>query len=222
MSRSEWVLGLVLAAILVVVAYFAITFWLGPDDVAVQTDVPETMVTRPAQVVPGPTAAFVERTALLAFGIAQQEMLTWSNDATLLSVKATFPYGNAVEDVTSGESNWVFSFVSASLNKIRTVSVVSGTVNVVGDRELEIAVSPAGIGFWRLDSDEVLELFMQEGGNDFLQQDSVATLNMALTTDNESGRVEWLVSLFGDQTGRSLTLRMDAGSGELLDRVGAP
>jgi hypothetical protein len=40
---------------------------------------------------------------------------------------------------------------------------------------------------------------------------------MMLSTSNETGRIEWFVSLFGDQTLGSLTMRIDATSGEVLE-----
>ena len=222
MSRTEWILGIVLAALLIVVAYFAITFWLNPsedDPVAAATEMAST---RPAELVPVPTSAFVEETALFAFGIAQQQVFSWSNDAVLLSVKATFPYGSALENINDGRSSWTVTFYSPAKGAAQTVSVVSGAVNVVGERSMEAKPEPAGIGGWRLDSDEILTIFLQQGGEEFLEQNNVSTLTMALTTDNPTGRVEWLVSLFGDQTNRSLTLRMDAGSGEIFERIAAP
>ena len=219
MSRTEWILGLVLAALLIAVGYFAIAYWLGPSDLPVTVDGTVVAPTRAVEVGAVPTPAFVGDTALLAFGLAQQEIAGWEADAILLSAKATFPYGNALEDSREGRSNWTFTFYSPAAAQVKTVSVVAGTVSGVGERAVEEAFTPAGVGGWRLDSNEILALFLEQGGEEFLSQNNVSTLTMALTTDNESGRIEWLIALFGDQTNRSLTMTMDAGSGETLEIV---
>ena len=212
-------MGLVLAALLLAVGYFAFAYWLGPTNVPVTTDGTLAAPTRFSEASVPPTPAFVGDTALLAFGLAQMEMVAWQDDVQLLNAKATFPYGNAQEDIEQGRSNWTFTFYSPAAQRVKTVAVVAGTVSPIGERDVTTVLSPAGIGGWRLDSNEILTLFMAQGGEQFLQQNQVSTLTMALTTDNESGRIEWLVALFGDQTNRSLTMKMDAGSGEVLDTV---
>jgi hypothetical protein len=63
----------------------------------------------------------------------------------------------------------------------------------------------------------VIQQFLGQGGAEFMTSNGVTTLTMMLSTGNENGRIEWLVSLFGDQTLNSLTMRIDATTGEILE-----
>jgi hypothetical protein len=70
-----------------------------------------------------------------------------------------------------------------------------------------------------LDSPDAVKQFLEEQGESFMASAGVTTLTMMLSTDNQNDRIEWLVSLYATQTGGSLTMRIDATSGEILEIV---
>jgi len=63
---------------------------------------------------------------------------------------------------------------------------------------------------------------LAQGGQEFLAREGVTSMVMTLTTDNENGRLEWLIGLFAPQTENTLALRLDATSGEILEIIQSP
>ena len=69
---------------------------------------------------------------------------------------------------------------------------------------------------WNLDSRDAIDRFLQEGGADFMNSEGITSLTMTLTADAENGRIQWLIQLTATQSLRTLTMQIDATSGEIV------
>ncbi|WP_420630387.1 hypothetical protein [Candidatus Leptofilum sp.] len=219
MNRLEWILGIILVVLLVVVAVLSLTFWFRNDRTAVPApsfNSATTIAQRADDIAPTPE--YDGRSAIIAYAAAQETALAWQPDAQILTAQATWPQGATAQQLREGETSWGFTFYSPSAQKIAVFSVVEDNVALVSEgdhQQTEPLLSASG---WNLDSDEAIKAFLAGGGNRFLNEGGVATLTMALMASDieENGRLEWQISLFSLQTGQAFTMRLDATSGEIL------
>jgi len=224
MNRLEWILGIVLVLLLVAVAGLSLVFWFGSGRSA---DGPAansaTVLAQRADDI-APTSVFAGDTAKVAYAKAQQTAVAWQPDAKLLNVSATWPQGSNIQDLQNGQTTWGFTFYSPSARQIAILSVIEDTVTVVsqGDHTQEAPVLEAT--GWNLDSNEAIETMLTQGGNQFMSDEGVTTLNMMLDADNDTGdgRMEWQVNLISLVNGRALKMRIDATSGEILENETVP
>lgn len=211
MSRAEWILGGILVVLLAVVIVAAALLWL-PDDT------PEGPIGTVAVTVPvAPTLAFEGNTAVLAFAAANENARAWQADAQLVEARATWPQGVTRDDILTGAAIWDFTFYSPQQNRIASVQVIENVATLVGQNDAQNPVTPLSSTAWQIDSAEAITILLEQaGGDQFLRTQGVSILNMNLSTVTQSGRIEWLISLFSSQTGQSLTIRVDATSGEII------
>jgi hypothetical protein len=86
-----------------------------------------------------------------------------------------------------------------------------------------VDLNPLNIaGGWKVDSPEAVRILMAAGGRDFLAREGVVSMVMTLTTDNDNGRLEWLVGLFAPQTENSFSIQLDATSGDVIEIIHSP
>lgn len=224
MSRLEWILGIVLVLLLIIVAGLSIMFWFGPDRAdsgpAANSG---TVIARRADDI-APTSVFEGDTAKVAYAKAQQTAVSWQQDAKLLNATATWPQGADANQIRDGAETWGFTFYSPATEQIASISVVDDNVNVIsrGSHKQDNTVLEAT--GWNIDSDEVIDLFLQEGGRQFLSEEGVTTMAMILSADDKEadGRMEWEINVINLQNARGLKMRIDATSGEVLENRTVP
>lgn len=207
MSRAEWILGGMLVVLLVVVAALAIMFWFQPE---APVALPQT-----AQIASTPS--YIGQTSLSALIAAQKEAAAWQADAQLLKAAATWPQGADEEFVSDAKTAWSFTFYSPGRQATAVISVVENQASFLREKEVDNPLSPLPVSSWRIDSPAAVRTMLNEGGEAFLQREGVTTMAMNLSTVSENGRVEWFISLFGEQTGHSFSVRLDAATGEILE-----
>jgi hypothetical protein len=217
MNRLEWSLGIILVILLIVVAIFSVLLWFRPDSPPqAGPSGSETIVAARANQI-APTSVFTGQTAKIAFAAAQAQAANWQSDAALLNASATWPQGTSAQDLLTGETTWSFTFYSPQAGSTGLISVVENEAALLSTgthKPTDPVLSASG---WQLDSEEIIQQFLSQGGEDFILNNGVTTMTMMLSTSNDTGRIEWFISLFGDQTLRSLTMRIDATSGEVLE-----
>ncbi|MCP4428811.1 MAG: hypothetical protein GY803_30365 [Chloroflexi bacterium] len=212
MSRAEWILGGMLVVLLVVVAALAIMLWVQPAE-----SVPGEPSQRPAVVAPTPS--YLGQTAFSASTAALREAQTWQADAALLKATATWPQGASIEMISEGASAWNFTYYSPGRQTSAIITVVDGQTSFLRENTVDDALSPLPATSWRVDSSTAVQTMLDKGGARFLRRERISTLVMNLTTINASNRVEWFVSLIGEQTGNSFTIRLDAATGEVIEII---
>jgi hypothetical protein len=199
------------------VAVFSLLLWCRPKN-NLQSGTPSSatiVAVRANQIAP--TSLFAGQTAKIAFAAAQGEATTWQSDAALLNASATWPQGTTPQDLLAGETAWSFTFYSPQTEGTALISVVENEATLLSTGSYEPTAPVLSASGWQLDSEEIITQFLAQGGEDFIRTNGVTTLTMMLSTSNDTGRIEWFISLFGDQTLRSLTMRLDATSGEVLE-----
>lgn len=211
MSRAEWILGGVLVVLLAVVVIAAALLWL-PDNPTL-TPTAQAVVTVPI----APTLAVEGSTAVFAFATAANTARTWQADAQLVDASATWPQGVTRDDILTGSTMWNFTFYSPGQNEVANVQVVDNVPTLLGQRAATTALTPLDSTGWQVDSPQAIAILLEEaGGDEFLRTQGVSILHLNLNLVTESGRIEWLVSLFSSQTEESLIIRVDAASGEII------
>ena len=212
MSRAEWILGGVLVVLLAVVVIAAALLWL-PDRNPTPGPATQIVVTVPV----APTLAVEGSTAVFAFAAAANTARTWQTDAQLVDASATWPQGVTRDDILTGSTVWSFTFYAPGQNQVANIQVVDNVPTLLGQRSAPTALTPLDSTGWQVDSPQAIAILLEQaGGDEFLRTQGVSILNMNLNLVTESGRIEWLVSLFSSQTGQSLIIRVDATSGEII------
>ena len=82
-----------------------------------------------------------------------------------------------------------------------------------------IAVPPrvqiVDMALWQVESPQVLRLFLDHGGRDFLAQYPGATVTLRLGPETDGERLVWLASGIHSADGSTMTLQVDASTGEV-------
>ena len=217
MNRLEWILGILLVVLLLVVIVFSLMLWFQPN---LPTAAPANSATVIANraVQPAPTSVFEGQTAMVAFAVAQQTAVTWQNDAVLLTASATWPQGSTPQMLLEGETTWGYTFYSPATQQTALISVVENKAQLVNESRTDDSLDLLAVSGWNIDSRDAIQTFLAEGGATFMSQQGTTALTMQLSTENEDGRIEWIVSLFAYQTRNSLTMHIDATSGDIVQR----
>lgn len=205
MNKAEWILGGMLAALLIVVAGLAIMLWQQPDQ-----------LTAPPAPIEG-TSDYIEQTALSAFAVAQREASQWQSDAQLIKATSTWRQSKDEQTINDGKAAWSFTFYTPTGNSASVISVSGFEASLISSRLLDTGLIPANETGWKVDSGDAVKIMLDEGGREFLRDEGMATMLMNLTTLNENGRIEWFVSLINEQTGNSFSIRIDANNSQILD-----
>jgi hypothetical protein len=219
MNRLEWILGILLVVLLLAVVVLSFVFWFQPQArTAAGPPNSATVIAARADDI-APTSVFEGQTAKIAFATAQRRAQEWQSDAMLLSATATWPQGARQEELLTGETTWGFTFYAPSTGATATISVVEDKAQLVSQGTHQPASPPLDAGGWKLDSKEAIQSLLDEGGAGFISNEGVTILTMTLSTDNQyqNNRVEWLLALIAPQSGHTLTMRLDANSGEILE-----
>ena len=219
MKRLEWILGIILVVLLIVVAVLSLTFWFRNDRTSVSdpgSNSATIMAERADDIAPTPE--YDGRSAIVAYAAAQKTAAAWQPDAQLLTAQATWPQGATADQLRRGEESWGFTFYAPAAQRIAVFSVVDDDVSLISEGDHEQTDPLLSASGWNLDSQDAIETFLAGGGNTFLAEQGVSTMIMALmASDIEgNGRLEWQLSLFSLQTGLAFTMRLDATSGEIL------
>ncbi len=215
MSRLDWLVGLLVFVVLLVLAVAGIFLWQQS-----RLDLTVTPVSEGAVVFEGvPSEAEADgKPALLSFGRAHGRVLNdWQNDASLVTASATWPLVRNADDVRGGQANWNFVFYSPTTSTAVSTNVVNEQVAVSEPYPIYQTLNPLQLNGWQIDSDDALEIFLNNGGEAFLNTQTDVSLTTQLSTINNNTRMEWLISAFANRNGETLTLLIDATSGTVLE-----
>ena len=158
-----------------------------------------------------PETAF---TAQTAYPLAEGAAKDWRDDAYLLS--ATAAWSQATEKgLREGKTSWAFYFLSPLARQIRVFSVTAE--GVAGTRTMDALSVPSGIdpSRWQVDNPEVIRLFLEQGGQGFMEQHPDASLHLRLAAD-EDGRLVWMASSLSSGSKENLSVKIDAQTGEVI------
>lgn len=158
-----------------------------------------------------PETAFTAQTAYpLVEGTAKE----WRDDAYLLSATAAWSQ-TTEEGLQEGKTSWAFYFLSPLARQIRVFSVTAE--EVAGIRTMDALSVPSGVDLsrWQMDSPQVIKIFLDQGGRDFLARHPGAAVHLRLAAQGD-GRLVWMASGLSSQDESSFSLEIDATTGEVI------
>ncbi len=209
MNRTARVIGIVAGIVITgIVVGFLIVVTRRTDDV-------EPM----DQVAAVQTSGFTGTTSMQAYELAKEKAAQWQPDALLIKVNTTWPHGTTREDLLSGANSWNLGFYSPNTSSAANFEVLDDHAKLVNEFDLKQSVSPEQVSQWRIDSTVAIYRLMDEGGDNFLDENGLSSLTMSLTNDDQSDRLEWLLLLLGTQASNTLIMRLDASTGEVLETI---
>ncbi len=214
---EELLIGACIGMVLALIAGIGLFIVLRLDS----TDVPptagivdlDTAVQSNANASANGLAQAPPQSAHISFVAAQREAVLWHEDAQLLNATATWASGTTLENFMPNNAVWAYAFYSPSSDRVALISVTEET-QIYPDQPANEAVHPIAPGAWQMDSVELVELLMNNGGKQFLQSNGRSALTLSL--GKNQNRIEWLADLISDETGAFLSIVTDANSGEIL------
>ncbi len=213
MSRLEWILGILLAVLLLLAVGIALMLWFRPTMDTM--DGPEIGFD-PMQ--PAPTSIYEGQTAHNAYGLVEETAVSNQPDAVLLSVSGDWPHGSGLAQLEDGKTTWIFGFYAPSTGKTAVYSVADNNVIHISDGTYTPASAPlTHIGNWVLDSDEVMQRFLDGGARAFLQREGVTTTTIHFTTDNPDNELVWDMMMFSVSSNNLFQMRINAATGEVMN-----
>jgi hypothetical protein len=165
--------------------------------------------------VPGRSASPGGLTAKDAYPLALEKAQTWQTDAQLVSATASWRDLTA-EQLLEEDASWGFTFFSPQSRQIKIISVTEAGAQGVESINVPPTLRVLDVTSWQVDSPQVLGLFLDRGGRDFLAQHPEATVSLRLGLEEGGEGLVWLA--FGiDNTDRStMTLQIDGNSGNVM------
>lgn len=88
------------------------------------------------------------------------------------------------------------------------------SASVVSESETEQSFDAAGLRRWQVDSPEVVEQLLGNGGRTFIEQYGEASLIVAL---NASDHLEWTATLTATEANKLFRLQLDPATGEIVE-----
>jgi len=153
-------------------------------------------------------------TAKEAYPTAQEAAQAWQGDAQLVSANASWR-DLKPEELLEEEVSWGFTFFSPAARSIRIFSVTPQGTQGVESIEATPNTRVADVGLWQVDSPQVLTLFLDHHGRDFLAQHPDATVSLRLGPAEGSEPLLWLAFGISSANRSTLTVQVDPSSGEV-------
>lgn len=194
MSRIEWFISALLG-LLIVVAVAAVMF-LNTGANASRSD--------------GSDAANdgSGHSARSAYDVAAATAQQWATDARLLSATASWPAGSA--PFTPRAAGWGFQFYSPAQQSTALIAVSGDQGRVVRSSKTATSLAPLSIDGWLVDSPQIIEVVMAEGGEHFVQQNKAASLSLSL---NLLDQFQWKARLIDTESNESFQMTINPTNG---------
>jgi hypothetical protein len=159
---------------------------------------------------PGPAV-----TARDTYPAAVSEAQSWQSESQLVSATASWSNVRGGEDLREAPA-WGFTFLSPQTRKIRVVSVTPDGAEHVQTADAGPRTRGVEVSAWQVDSSEVVEIFLNNGGSGFLDQHPGATVSLRVGLEEDSDRLVWYAMGIHSAERATLVIAVDATTGELL------
>ena len=153
-------------------------------------------------------------TAKEAYPTAQEAAQAWQGDAQLVSANASWR-DLKPEELLEEEVSWGFTFFSPQARSMRIFSVTPEGAQGVESIDATPNTRVADVGLWQADSPQVLTLFLDHGGREFLAEHPSATVSLRLGPAEGSEPLVWLAFGISSANRSTLTVQVDPNSGEV-------
>jgi hypothetical protein len=155
-------------------------------------------------------------TAREAYALASSEAQNWREDAHLVNATASWVNVASEEQLTEDVA-WGFTFFSEQSAETQIISVTRVGAERAREMRSSSAVRTAEVTSWQVDSPQVVNLFLEHGGRDFLTLHPGATISLRLGPEEESSRLVWLAIGIHSADKSTMVLEVDASTGEVLN-----
>jgi hypothetical protein len=191
---------LILAVLLIAVygTLAVLVLAMGGTDSEAQADEPRTM-----------------ETAKDTYPAAVSEAQSWQDEAQLVSATASWSNVQTEEDLQQ-TVEWGFTFLSPQTRQVRVVSVTPDGAEHVQTADATAKTRGVQVSAWRVDSEQVLSLFLDNGGRDFLAQYPGTTITLRVGLEEDSERLVWYAMGIYSPERATIVVAVDATTGELL------
>lgn len=143
-----------------------------------------------------------------AYKVAAATAREWTSDAQLLSATASWPAGSA--PFAPGAAGWGFQFYSAAQQSTALIAVSDGQARIVRSNKTTTDLAPLNIDGWLVDSPQIIESVMGEGGQQFLEHNNAAALILTL---NLVDQFQWKARLIDAESNKRFQMTIDPTSG---------
>lgn len=198
MTRTQWVVvgGLML---FILVIFGALLFQLQVPDAPTVIPPPSFLLEEEAQ-------------ARAVFPIAQQEALSWQQDAQLSAVETVW------DDLGPGgilkRDRWTFQFTSPSQQRMAIIRVRDKQAQRLQTMLLPNRLPALPLEQWRVSSTQALQTWWDKGGGNFVQKHPFVSISLKLRVEPGGTRPVWIVT--GSSSGSHWIVQLDSNDGTVL------
>jgi len=153
-------------------------------------------------------------TAKEAYPSALEAAQAWQGDAQLVSANASWR-DLGPQELLEEEVSWAFTFFSPLARQIEILSVTPGGPETVESIDVTPQTRVVDVGLWQVDSHQVLGLFLDHGGRDFLNQNPDSAVNLRLGPGEGGEPLVWLAFGISSANNGTHTVQINPTSGEV-------
>ena len=213
MKRTDWIIAGFLAVLILAVLGGFLIFWLQSQAQAnALATGGEVSYERGSVTVAGITADD-------AFQIANASAIQWQPDAQLITASATIVRFDKLEDIYSGRTNWNIVYYSFSTSSVATFAVTQAGATLLSDKAVDFVPRTIDQSVITLNSGQAMSLAMANGGDTLFVGDAQRVAHLRLER-KEEGRTEWQIAIENETAGLNGIFRIDAATGELIEKSG--
>jgi hypothetical protein len=204
-KMSKLQIGILWGVALLVVVVFAILSQVisqSPVVAPAETDLPARTHTLPQ----------IAETARNFYPRADQAARSWHEDARLVSATASWPF--VEQGDLAAATDWTYQFYSPSRQELYVVNVNVEEVTTIVVTLSPYTLSTIDPAQWHIDSPEALGIWLDYGGDAFLDSHSIVDVSARFRL-SEEGRPEWSVVGVVRDTRTFHLVEIDAISGQV-------
>jgi hypothetical protein len=154
-------------------------------------------------------------TARDTYPAAMAEAQSWQPEAQLVSATASWANVEAEEDLEEA-ATWGFSFLSPETRQVRVVSVTKDGAQHAHTEDATAKTRAIDVTAWQVDSKQLLSLFLDNGGRDFLNRHPGATITLRVGLEADGDKLVWYAMGIHSADRATIVVGVDATTGELL------
>lgn len=143
---------------------------------------------------------------------------SWQTDAQLVNATASWSDVQGEEDLQEAAA-WGYTFLSPQTRLVRVVSVTPDGAEQVQTMDATATTRGVDASLWQVDSEQVLNLFLDNGGRDFVAQYPGATVTLRIGLDESGETLVWYTMGIYSPERATLVVTVDATTGELLSKA---
>jgi hypothetical protein len=206
LQKIEKVLGIFIILLLVAFGIMVFQTW--------RTQAPARPIPSVAQQLttnsPIATSVWYGQTAKEAYQLADTTATNWAKDAQFVAATATLPPGT---NISEGYATWTLTYYSPIKHSNILISVADTHASIISEKSVEGEVPLTNNKSWSIDSPQVIQTLLGNGGDAFVTANPDATLVLTLSNNPFP---YWEVVFFATESGNVFTIKLDATNGEQI------